>query len=66
MGNEQLPRGPEISETAKAVEKAFQAAVRDALIEHKLHGLPVAGSENGKVKWIPAEDIVIPPEQPKS
>lgn len=54
----------DFSKTGRAVEKAFQSAVRDALIDHKLRGLPVVGAENGKVKWIPAEEIVIPPEEP--
>jgi hypothetical protein len=55
----------ELSEEAKAVLKAFRAAVREALIEHKLRGLPVVGNDNGKVKWISADEIVIPPVEPK-
>jgi hypothetical protein len=54
-----------LSEEAKAVEKAFRAAVREAFIEHKLRGLPIVGNDNGKVKWIPADEIVIPPAEPK-
>lgn len=54
---------PELSEAGKAIEKAFRAAVREALIEHKIRGLPVVGDDNGKVKWIPADEIVIPPEE---
>lgn len=62
MGHEQEQDQTEVSETARAVVRAFQVAVRETLIDHKLRGLPVVGSENGQVKWIPAEEIVIPPE----
>ena len=53
----------ELSPLGKAIEKAFRAAVREALIEHKIRGLPVVGDDNGKVKWIPADEIVIPLEE---
>ena len=43
-----------------AVERAAQAAVRDALILHKKLGNPIAVWENGQVRWIPADEIVIP------
>lgn len=43
-----------------AVERAGQAAVRDALILHKKLGHPIAVWENGQVRWIPADEIVIP------
>ena len=58
------PRGS-LSEIGQAVQDACRAAVRETLIEHKLRGWPVASAENGKVKWIPANEIVIPPEEPK-
>ena len=57
--------GQSLSAIGRAIEKACRAAVRDALIEHKLRGLPVASADNGTVKWIPAEEIVIP-EEPQS
>ena len=65
MDSSQSTGHSDLSEEGKAIEKAFRAAVREALIEHKLRGLPVVGDDNGKVKWIPADEIVIPPEEPK-
>ena len=32
-----------------------------ALAEHKLKGVPIAIEENGKIKIIPPEEIVVPP-----
>lgn len=36
------------------------ASVREALIEHKRAGNPIAVWEDGRVKWIEPEDIEIP------
>jgi hypothetical protein len=41
---------------------AVRDAVREALIEHKRRGEAVVVRENGRIKWIAAEDIVIPDE----
>lgn len=40
----------------------MRLAVRDALIDHKRTGDPVVTLEDGRIKWIAAEDIVIPDE----
>ena len=40
----------------------IQTAVREALIEHKMAGNPVAASVDGKVVIIQPEDIVVPDE----
>ncbi|MBI1901362.1 MAG: hypothetical protein HYS13_09665 [Planctomycetia bacterium] len=45
-----------------ATEAAVQSAVRSALIMHKAAGNPIAVWRNGKVEWIPADEIEIPPE----
>ena len=42
-----------------AVEAAVQEAVRDALLMHKRLGNPVAAWQDGKVVWIPADQIPI-------
>ena len=47
---------------AEQVEAAVQAAVRDALIQHKRAGNPIAVWENNQVVWIPPEQIEIPDE----
>jgi hypothetical protein len=51
---------PELSERlalADAVEAAVQEAVREALLQHKRAGNPVVGWRDGKVEWVPAEEI---------
>lgn len=62
MNRDPQTRQTELLSTMKAVEKAFQRAVREALIEHKRAGRAVADCTGGQVKWIPAEQIVIPAE----
>ncbi len=47
---------------AEKVEAAVQAAVRDALIQHKQAGNPIAVWENNRVVWIEPEQIEIPEE----
>lgn len=40
----------------------MRLAVRDALIDHKRTGDPVVTMVDGEIRWIAAEDIVIPDE----
>ena len=48
-----------------AIAAAFEAARRDALLDHKRTGDPIVVWENGQVVWIPADKIEIdPPNQP--
>lgn len=47
---------------AEKMEAAVQAAVRDALIQHKRAGNPIAVWENNQVVWIEPEQIEIPEE----
>jgi hypothetical protein len=37
--------------------RALRQAVRDALLDHKRTGNPVAIWRNGQVVWVPAEEI---------
>jgi hypothetical protein len=39
--------------------KEMQKSVREALAWHKLAGNPVPVWEDGRVRWIPAEDIPV-------
>jgi len=41
----------------EAVEVAVQQAVEEALRAHKRAGNPVAGWKDGRVVWVPAEEI---------
>ena len=39
------------------VERALQKAARQAIHEHKKEGLPLAMWRDGKVVWVPAEEL---------
>lgn len=43
----------------KAIDAAVNAAIRDALLEHKRAGNPIASWKDGKVVWIAPEDIPV-------
>ena len=47
-------------EHAETIEGIFRRAVREALLMHKRAGNPIAAWRDGKVVWIPPEEIVIP------
>ena len=42
-------------------DRAINKAVREAVLRHKLLGQPIVVSRDGKVIWIPAEEIEVPP-----
>jgi hypothetical protein len=42
------------------VEEALRAAVTEAVIHHKRLGNPIVVWRDGKVVWIPADEIEIP------
>lgn len=46
----------------EGMERALAKAVRQALLQHKRAGNPVATWRDGKVAWIPPEEIEIPDE----
>ena len=57
---------PSISEIIKdkaGIQKALRDGVQDALRTHKLLGQPVVGWRDGKVVWIPPEEIELLPEE---
>jgi hypothetical protein len=41
-----------------AITAAVQRAAREAVLAHARAGFPVAGWQNGKVVWIPPEEIL--------
>ncbi|HPM22741.1 MAG TPA: hypothetical protein PLP66_02470 [Phycisphaerae bacterium] len=43
------------------IDGALVDAVRDALLQHKRAGNPIAVWEDGRVVWIPPEEIVVEP-----
>ena len=44
---------------AKAIEAVLRRAVNHALLMHKRAGNPIAAWKDGKVVWIPAEEIEV-------
>ena len=47
----------EILRDTKLIEKVLGKAVREALLQHKRAGNPVAEWRDGKVVWVQPEDI---------
>lgn len=47
-------------ENLEIVDDALRRAVRHALLMHKRAGNPIVTWRDGKVVWIPAEEIVVP------
>ena len=43
----------------RVLEEAGQRAVRAALLDHKRTGDPIVVWQDGKIVWIPADDIVV-------
>ena len=41
-------------------EMALKEAVAEAIAEHKRRGSPIVIWRDGKVVWVPAEEIVVP------
>ncbi len=41
------------------IDKALRLGVREALLRHKQLGLPIAEWRDGKVVWVPPEEIRI-------
>jgi hypothetical protein len=52
----------ELFEDGNAIAEAMNAAAREAVLQHKQKGLPLAVWRDGKVAWIPAEEIVADPD----
>lgn len=45
------------------VDEAIRKAIRDAMLMHKKLGDPVVGWKDGKVVWIPADQIEVEEER---
>ncbi|MHB1559911.1 MAG: hypothetical protein ACYC61_20875 [Isosphaeraceae bacterium] len=46
----------------RSIQRAQKHAWRDAMIRHKRLGQPIVVWREGKVVWIPAEEIEVPRE----
>jgi hypothetical protein len=47
---------------AEAIREVLRRAGNQALLMHKRAGNPIVTWKDGKVVWIPAEEIEIPPD----
>jgi len=54
--NASLPPADRINDHSRILE-ALRQAVREALLDHKRAGNPVAVWQNGRVEWIQPDDI---------
>ncbi len=43
-----------------AIDQALRQGVRQAMLRHRQLGLPIAEWRNGKVVWIPPQEIPLP------
>jgi len=60
--SESEPRKPDIDKAFRdgtAIDRALGRAVHEALQMHKRLGNPVAAWRNGKVVWIPPQQIAV-------
>jgi isoaspartyl peptidase/L-asparaginase-like protein (Ntn-hydrolase superfamily) len=51
---------------SEAMTRAMGEAIQENLREHKLLGQPIVVWKDGRVVWIPAEEIELPPDKPSS
>ena len=63
MDSEQPRNIEEILTETDLADRAVRKAVREAVLRHKLLGNPIAVWRDGKVVWIPPEEIEVPPPE---
>lgn len=49
----------EIFSNGKEIDEALQKSVKEALLQHKMAGNPVASWKDGKIAWIQPKDIPV-------
>lgn len=57
MANEQKRDISELFDEGTAIAQAVNAAAREAVLQHKQKGLPLAVWRDSKAAWISAEEI---------
>jgi hypothetical protein len=45
-------------EEGHLIDEALRLGVRDALLRHKERGQPVVIMRDGKIQWVPAEELL--------
>ena len=56
-GNKPAPDLDRLFEEGTEIDEAIAEGVRQALLRHKKLGHPIVVSDNGRIVWIPAEEI---------
>ena len=46
-----------LAEDRRAIDRALEEGVRQAMLRHKKDGLPVVIERDGKIEWIKPEDL---------
>jgi len=64
MANERSQSISELFEEGTPIDAAIRAAAREAVLQHKQKGLPLAVWRDGKVAWISPEEIDLGPTPP--
>jgi hypothetical protein len=59
MTAEREPSMEELWEDGRAIDRALREAVREALIRHKKLGESIVIWKDGKVVWVPPEEIEV-------
>lgn len=54
---------PDIMRDNEGIGEAMESAIRQALRMHKLLGQPIVIWRDGKVVWVPADEIELPEEK---
>ena len=62
MANEQECDISKLFDDGAAIAQAMNAAVRDAVLQHKQKGLPLVVWRDGQVAWIPPDEIDLGPD----
>ncbi|MEI8372511.1 MAG: hypothetical protein WCJ35_06725 [Planctomycetota bacterium] len=61
MANERHRNIRQLFREGTPIDSAMNAAVRDAVLQHKQKGLPLVVWRDGKVAWIPPDDLDLDP-----
>ena len=46
-----------LAEDRRAIDRALEEGVRQAMLRHKKDGLPVVIERDGKIEWVKPEDL---------
>ena len=63
MKNGEPNRVAELMRDGKAIQEAMRQAVHDTVRQHKLLGRPIVIWRDGKVVWVPPEEIELADEK---